>query len=210
MNLIVLLKEAECWERWRECINAIRYKRESPLRTSETHTGELPIIGVNTFLDKKGSPTILPNEVIRSTKEEKEQQIANLNAFHARNKNKSEEMLKRLQDVAINSGNLFEELMETVKYCSLGQITHALYEVGGQYRRSMCYFLKGPTSRYGIPFLGKLILRSDLLAILALLQVERRLIYTASGKPLTLGANVNNKKTSLITRNTTILFSCHL
>ena len=101
------------------------------------HTGELPIIGVNTFLDKKGSPTILPNEVIRSTKEEKEQQISNLNAFHARNKNKSDEMLKRLQDVAINNGNLFEELMETVKYCSLGQITHALYEVGGQYRRSM-------------------------------------------------------------------------
>jgi len=101
------------------------------------HTGELPIIGVNTFLDKKGSPTILPTEVIRSTTEEKDQQIANLNAFHARNKNKSEEMLKRLQQVAINNGNLFEELMETVKYCSLGQITHALYEVGGQYRRSM-------------------------------------------------------------------------
>ncbi len=101
------------------------------------HTGELPIIGVNTFLDKKGSPTILPNEVIRSTKEEKDQQISNLNAFHLRNKDKSEEMLKRLQTVAINNGNLFEELMETVKYCSLGQITHALYEVGGQYRRSM-------------------------------------------------------------------------
>jgi isobutyryl-CoA mutase len=101
------------------------------------HTGELPIVGVNTFLDKKGSPTILPNEVIRSTKEEKEQQIANLNAFHLRNKEKGNEMLKRLQDVAINNGNLFEELMETVKYCSLGQITHALYEVGGQYRRSM-------------------------------------------------------------------------
>jgi methylmalonyl-CoA mutase len=101
------------------------------------HTGELPIIGVNTFLDKKGSPTILPSEVIRSTTEEKEQQIANLNAFHARNKYKSEETLSRLQQVAINNGNLFEELMETVKYCSLGQITHALYEVGGQYRRSM-------------------------------------------------------------------------
>jgi methylmalonyl-CoA mutase len=101
------------------------------------HTGELPIIGVNTFLDKKGSPTILPSEVIRSTTEEKDQQIANLNAFHARNKSKNAEMLQRLQQVAINNGNLFEELMETVKYCSLGQITHALYEVGGQYRRSM-------------------------------------------------------------------------
>jgi len=101
------------------------------------HTGELPIVGVNTFLDKKGSPTILPNEVIRSTKEEKDQQISNLKAFHDRNAAKGNEMLKRLQDVAVNNGNLFEELMETVKYCSLGQITHALYEVGGQYRRSM-------------------------------------------------------------------------
>ena len=101
------------------------------------HTGELPIVGVNTFLDKKGSPTILPNEVIRSTKEEKDQQIANLKAFHASNEGKGKEMLKQLQEVAINNGNLFEELMETVKYCSLGQITHALYEVGGQYRRSM-------------------------------------------------------------------------
>jgi len=101
------------------------------------HTGELPIIGVNTFLNKKGSPTTIPNEVIRSTKEEKEQQIANLQAFWKRNENKTTEALKRLKKVAINNGNLFEELMETVKYCSLGQITHALYEVGGQYRRSM-------------------------------------------------------------------------
>ncbi|MBO9684371.1 MAG: methylmalonyl-CoA mutase, partial [Flavisolibacter sp.] len=101
------------------------------------HTGELPLIGVNTFLNKKGSPTILPNEVIRSTQEEREQQIQNLHAFWKRNENKSEEALKRLKQVAINNGNLFAELMETVKYCSLGQITHALYEVGGQYRRNM-------------------------------------------------------------------------
>ena len=101
------------------------------------HTGELPLIGVNTFLNKNGSPTVLPNEVIRSTKEEKEQQIQNLNAFWKRNEGKKEEALKRLKQVAINNGNLFAELMETVKYCSLGQITHALYEVGGQYRRSM-------------------------------------------------------------------------
>ncbi len=101
------------------------------------HTGELPIVGVNTFLDRKGSPTILPNEVIRSTNDEKEQQISNLRSFHKRNQDKSLEMLKRLQEVAITNGNLFQELMETVKYCSLGQITHALYEVGGQYRRSM-------------------------------------------------------------------------
>src|SRR5687767_11607299 len=101
------------------------------------HTGEYPIVGVNTFLNKQGSPTIIPNEVIRSTKAEKEQQINNLHAFWKRNENRSGEMLKRLKSVAINNGNLFEELMETVKYCSLGQITHALYEVGGQYRRNM-------------------------------------------------------------------------
>lgn len=101
------------------------------------HTGELPLIGVNTFLNKKGSPTVLPGEVIRSTTEEKEQQIANLKAFQKRNAGKSTEALQRLKQVAINNGNLFEELMESVKYCSLGQITHALYEVGGQYRRNM-------------------------------------------------------------------------
>jgi methylmalonyl-CoA mutase len=101
------------------------------------HTGELPLIGVNTFLNKNGSPTVLPLEVIRSTKEEKEQQIQNLQAFWKRNEGKNETALKRLKETAINNGNLFAELMETVKYCSLGQITHALYEVGGQYRRNM-------------------------------------------------------------------------
>jgi len=101
------------------------------------HTGEYPIVGVNTFLNKQGSPTIIPGEVIRSTKEEKEQQIKNLQAFWKRNETKSEKELKKLKEVAINNGNLFEQLMETVKYCSLGQITHALYEVGGQYRRNM-------------------------------------------------------------------------
>jgi methylmalonyl-CoA mutase len=101
------------------------------------HTGELPIIGVNTFLNKKGSPTVLPNEVIRSTREEKEQQIYNLLAFHKRNDGISEMALKRLKEIAVSNGNLFAELMETVKYCSLGRITHALYEVGGQYRRNM-------------------------------------------------------------------------
>jgi isobutyryl-CoA mutase len=75
--------------------------------------------------------------VIRSTKEEKEQQIANLKAFCRRNEAKAEVELKKLKDVAINNGNVFAQLMETVKYCSLGQITHALYEVGGQYRRNM-------------------------------------------------------------------------
>ncbi len=101
------------------------------------HTGEFPIVGVNTFLSKNGSPTIIPSEVIRSTEEEKQFQISALNAFKKRHAEKSEAALKRLQEVAINNGNLFEELMETVKCCSLGQITHALFEVGGQYRRSM-------------------------------------------------------------------------
>lgn len=75
--------------------------------------------------------------MIRSTREEKEQQIQQLQAFWKRNENKADLALKRLKEVAVANGNLFEELMETVKYCSLGQITHALYEVGGQYRRNM-------------------------------------------------------------------------
>jgi methylmalonyl-CoA mutase len=114
-----------------------KIQEESLYYEHQKHTGELPIIGVNTFLNKKGSPTIIPNEVIRSTKEEKEQQIANLQAFWKCNESKSEEALKRLKEVATSDGNLFSELMETVKYCSLGQISHALYEVGGQYRRNM-------------------------------------------------------------------------
>ncbi len=114
-----------------------KIQEESLYYEHQKHTGELPLIGVNTFLNKKGSPTIIPGEVIRSTTEEKEQQIHNLRAFWKRNEAKSAGMLKRLQTVAINNGNLFEELMETAKYCSLGQITRALYEVGGQYRRNM-------------------------------------------------------------------------
>jgi methylmalonyl-CoA mutase len=114
-----------------------KIQEESLYYEHQKHTGELPIIGVNTFLNKKGSPTVIPGEVIRSTTEEKEQQIQNLRSFQSRNTERSAEMLKRLQKVAIQNGNLFEELMETVKYCSLGQITNALYQVGGQYRRSM-------------------------------------------------------------------------
>jgi methylmalonyl-CoA mutase len=114
-----------------------KIQEESLYYETLKHTGEFPIVGVNTFLNKSGSPTILPAEVIRSTNEEKDLQIKNLKSFHERHKNESDNMLKKLQQVAINNGNLFEELMETVKYCSLGQITHALYEVGGQYRRNM-------------------------------------------------------------------------
>ncbi len=114
-----------------------KIQEESMVYEMQKSTGELPLVGVNTFLNKQGSPTITPGEVIRATKEEKEQQIQNLQAFHKRNEHLTAEKLNKLKQVAINNGNLFEELMETVKYCSLGQITHALYAVGGQYRRNM-------------------------------------------------------------------------
>ncbi|RYY68924.1 MAG: methylmalonyl-CoA mutase, partial [Chitinophagaceae bacterium] len=114
-----------------------KIQEESLYYETLKHTGEYPIVGVNTFLSKTGSPTILPQEVIRSTTEEKEFQIKTLEAFHQRHKEKSAAMLKQLQQTAVKNGNLFEELMETVKFCSLGQITNALYSVGGQYRRNM-------------------------------------------------------------------------
>ena len=114
-----------------------KIQEESLYYETKKHNGELPIIGVNTFLSSKGSPTIIPDEVIRATTEEKEAQISNLNALHHRNEEHSDNMLKQLQDVALNNGNTFEQLMETTKYCSLGQITNAMFEVGGQYRRNM-------------------------------------------------------------------------
>ena len=101
------------------------------------HTGQLPIIGVNTFLGSDGSPTDIPNEIIRSTPEEKEQQILNLKAFQARNADKAPIALQNLQQAALSSTNTFDALMEAVKVASLGQISHALYEVGGRYRRNM-------------------------------------------------------------------------
>ena len=101
------------------------------------HNGEYPIIGVNTFLSSKGSPTVIPKEVIRSTSEEKEYQINMLNELHNSHKEKHDDYVKKLQHVAIQNGNIFDVLMEAVKYMSLGQITKALFEVGGQYRRNM-------------------------------------------------------------------------
>ena len=101
------------------------------------HTGEYPIIGVNTFLSSKGSPTVVPAEVIRATEEEKQYQIDMLVLLHERNADQAPARLKQLQQIAVANGNLFAELMETVKYCSLGQITNELFEVGGQYRRNM-------------------------------------------------------------------------
>lgn len=103
------------------------------------HTGELPIIGVNTYLNPNPpSEEELDNmELARASKEEKELQIRNLQEFQKRNEERAEIALKRLKEVAVNGGNIFAELMETVKVASLGQITRSLYEVGGQYRRNM-------------------------------------------------------------------------
>lgn len=101
------------------------------------HTGEYPIIGVNTFLSSKGSPTIIPKEVIRATQEEKEYQISMLGRLHKRYSEEGEKSLQALKKAAVQNKNIFNELMEACKYCSLGQITNALFEVGGQYRRNM-------------------------------------------------------------------------
>ncbi|MEQ8583374.1 MAG: methylmalonyl-CoA mutase family protein [Marinoscillum sp.] len=114
-----------------------KIQEESLYYETKKHNGDLPIIGVNTFLSSTGSPTITPDEVIRATEDEKQAQITNLNALHHRNEDKSAEALRKLQDVALNNGNTFAQLMESTKYCSLGQITHAMFEVGGQYRRNM-------------------------------------------------------------------------
>ena len=101
------------------------------------HTGEYPIIGVNTFLNAKGSPTIIPSEVIRATTEEKEYQINMLNELIDNNKQHSSDLLQSLRSAAIQNQNIFEVMMEAAKKCSLGQITHSLFEVGGEYRRNM-------------------------------------------------------------------------
>jgi methylmalonyl-CoA mutase len=101
------------------------------------HTGEFPIIGVNTFLSSKGSPTVLPAEVIRATEEEKQAQITTKNNLQSAFAKASQEKLSEIQKAAVEQGNIFEHLMEATKVCTLGQITEALFEVGGQYRRNM-------------------------------------------------------------------------
>ncbi len=101
------------------------------------HTGELPLIGVNTFRNPHGEPMAETIELARSTEEEKQSQLQRLQAFHARHAQAAPAMLQRLQQTVIANGNVFEVLMDAVRVCSLGQITHALFEVGGQYRRSM-------------------------------------------------------------------------
>ena len=101
------------------------------------HTGELPIIGVNTFRNPHGDTVMEKLELARSTDEEKQGQLNRLTDFHAHNAGVSGAMLKRLQQAVIDDLNVFAVLMDAVRVCSLGQITNALFEVGGQYRRSM-------------------------------------------------------------------------
>ncbi|MBK7672219.1 MAG: cobalamin-dependent protein [bacterium] len=114
-----------------------KIQEESLHYESLKHSGELPIVGVNTYLDPNGSPTIVPGEVIRSTEAEKEFAIATLAAFHARHADVAGARLSALQQAAVRHGNTFEALLDAGKSCSLGQISGALYAVGGQYRRSM-------------------------------------------------------------------------
>ncbi|WP_443946283.1 methylmalonyl-CoA mutase family protein [Pedobacter sp. AW1-32] len=114
-----------------------KIQEESLYYETLKHTGEFPIIGVNTFLSKSGSPTLTPGEVIRATETEKQDQIATLKNFQFHNREITESLLAELQRAAIAGENIFEQLMEVCKHCSLGQISRALYEVGGQYRRNM-------------------------------------------------------------------------
>ncbi len=114
-----------------------KIQEESLYYETLKHTGEFPIIGVNTFLSSKGSPTVLPGEVIRATEEEKQYQIDMLRNLIEGNKGISQDQLTKITATALANNNIFEELMEATKVCSLGQIKEVLFEVGGQYRRNM-------------------------------------------------------------------------
>ena len=114
-----------------------KIQEESLYYETLKHNGDYPIIGVNTFLSSEGSPTVTPGEVIRATKEEKEHQIKTLETLHEAKETKADEALEEIKTAAVNNKNLFEVLMKATKVCSLGQITTALFEVGGQYRRNM-------------------------------------------------------------------------
>jgi len=114
-----------------------KIQEESLYYETLKHNGDFPIVGVNTFLSSKGSPTVIPAEVIRATEEEKQYQITMLDNLHKFHEAKVNEHLNKLQEAAIKNENLFDHLMEATKVCSLGQITSALFEVGGQYRRNM-------------------------------------------------------------------------
>ncbi|HDR05253.1 MAG TPA: methylmalonyl-CoA mutase [Candidatus Marinimicrobia bacterium] len=114
-----------------------KIQEESLYYERQKHSGKLKIIGVNTYLDSQGSPTVLPREVIRSTENEKQQQIQNLANYQQAHHKAAQIALGKLQKASIANENIFESLMEAAKSCSLGQISNALYKVGGQYRRNM-------------------------------------------------------------------------
>ncbi len=114
-----------------------KIQEESLYYETLKHNGDFPIIGVNTFLSSKGSPTVQPAEVIRATEKEKQYQIQTKELLNKANDGKVQEQLAILQEAAIQNENLFDKLMEATKFCSLGQITEALFKVGGQYRRNM-------------------------------------------------------------------------
>ncbi len=114
-----------------------KIQEESMYYEWQKHNGSLPIIGVNTYLGSDGSPTTIANEVIRSTTEEKNQQIEALQTLHSMYDMQAKEQLKQLNATALRNENMFTQLMEAVKYCSLGQITNSLFDVGGKYRRCM-------------------------------------------------------------------------
>ncbi|HBX51172.1 MAG TPA: methylmalonyl-CoA mutase [Bacteroidales bacterium] len=114
-----------------------KIQEESLYYETLKHTGELPIMGVNTFLSSDGSPTIVPSEVIRSTETEKQYQISMLKNLHKSQADKSEKLMLELKQAAVKNENIFNKIMEVSKYCSIGQITKALFDVGGEYRRNM-------------------------------------------------------------------------
>lgn len=114
-----------------------KIQQESMYYETLKHTGKYPIVGVNTFLNSKGSPTVIPSEVIRATKDEKEYQIQMLKRLIENNSSTSNELLDKLKNSATQNQNIFEVMMEAAKVCSLGQITNSLFDVGGQYRRNM-------------------------------------------------------------------------
>jgi methylmalonyl-CoA mutase len=114
-----------------------KIQEESMLYEHRKHDGSLPIVGVNTFRNPKGSQAPATIELARSTDDEKQSQLARLDDFHRRHADAAPAALAALQEAAIANGNVFACLMEAVRVCSLGQITTALFEVGGQYRRNM-------------------------------------------------------------------------
>jgi methylmalonyl-CoA mutase len=114
-----------------------RIQDESLLYESKKHSGELPVVGVNVFENPEPEAAARPRELVRASEEEKRRQIANLRAFRARHAARSTGALRRLREVALAGGNVFAELMETVKVASLGEISETLFEAGGRYRRAM-------------------------------------------------------------------------